>query len=172
MSKVNKLVTVSANIATVLLCLVFGAQFLLARMGGQPNPPRATYQPGETISVPGIDFQVSQMSIVLVVRKDCRFCHASMPFYQRLSRAAGPKGIRTIVLTSDDLDVSRRYFEASNIPVDEFVQKKGADAKLGETPIVLIVDSTGTVKGTFVGLQDVPAEDTIVRQITEGAFGG
>src|SRR5262245_53592825 len=69
---------------------------------------RSTYQPGESISIPGIDFRQADRTLVLVLRKSCHFCEASMPFYRVL--ADGQKqldGTHLVVASSDDVHTTQ-----------------------------------------------------------------
>jgi hypothetical protein len=48
--------------------------------GPRTPPARPMYQLGEKIQMPGVDFGQAVRTVVLVVRKGCRFCDESMPF--------------------------------------------------------------------------------------------
>ena len=159
----NKLETV-ANCALIGLCLLIGYQF--AHRPTPPTPPDGVYKIGDAISVPGVDFAKSTQTLLLVVRKDCHFCEASMPFYKTLSakRPAEPL-TRLVALTSDDVEVSQRNFKEHDVVVDGIIKVQLAGLKVTGTPTAILVDRAGTVQGVWVGLLNTDRQSDLERKL-------
>ncbi|GMV23129.1 MAG: hypothetical protein AMXMBFR57_30780 [Acidimicrobiia bacterium] len=90
----------ASSIAFLALCVVGTA--LGVRALTRPAPPPQTAIPpgavrpaiplaksGDRIAVPGVDFSKSDRTLLLVLKKGCVYCEASMPFYQQLATDSG-----------------------------------------------------------------------------------
>jgi hypothetical protein len=166
----------ATSIAFLLLCLVGSALGVKALVSPPPvratdplPPPRPqppTYAVGEQIKVAGVDFRASAQTLVLVVRKGCRFCDESMPFYKQLGDdAAIAKTTRLVIAAPDDEVVSREELAKQAVRVDQVVKVKGGDLKVRGTPTVIVVDRGGTVRQVLIGRLDETKQRELVTTL-------
>jgi peroxiredoxin len=115
--------------------------------------------------LPGVRYQESTGTIVLYLRSTCSFCTNSMPFYRTLSERAGvSKGVRLVAVSPEDRSRLSDYIQAHQLRVDEAVTFSGARVP---TPTLVLVDTTGVIRGAWVGQQEPSGENEIVRTIDE-----
>src|SRR6267143_5733907 len=87
-----------ANVALIVCCVVVVA-FLTRNYIGSRNretDPSPEHPPsskptigtlvGKKLTTPDIDWTKNQETLLLVLKKGCRFCDESAPFYQRLTK--------------------------------------------------------------------------------------
>jgi hypothetical protein len=173
----ERLVQFATSIAFLLLCLIgsgLGVKALLAppptRIAGPVQPPRPqpapTYAVGEPIKVAGVDFRSAEQTLVLVVRKGCRFCDESMPFYKQLGDdIAIKKTTRLVIAAPDDEVVSREELAKQAVRVDQVVKVKGGELKVRGTPTAILVDRGGTVRQVLVGRLDETKQRDLIAAL-------
>lgn len=75
-SKISQRIELVANIAIILVAVLLG-YFLIQRFFFQPNPqsqPPNEIAKGTKISLPEVDWQANQKTLILVLQKGCKFC--------------------------------------------------------------------------------------------------
>ena len=132
-----------------------------------PPPPPSMYQPGEKIEFPGVDFAQSSRTVVLVVRKGCRFCDESMPFYQRLgSNAAVSSRSRIVIVAPDDEATTKEELAKYGVRVDQVVQLALSRLKVRGTPTAVVVNRSGVVERVFTGKLEEDREQQLVAALS------
>ena len=170
-------IQLATSISFLLLCLVGSALGVRALLY-PPPPQRATdapvtsrpptapppqYAVGEPIKLSGVDFRAAAQTLVLVVRKGCRFCDESMPFYKRL----GDDGLiarttKLVLAAPDDEIVSREELAKEAVRVDQVVKVRPGELKVRGTPTAILVDQKGTVRQVLIGRLDESKQRELV----------
>jgi hypothetical protein len=116
-----------------------------------PTPP-PMYQVGERISLTDIDFSSAGQTLLLVVRKGCRFCEESMPFYRRLGDdlTLGRRA-RIVVVAPDDEAVSRAELQRYEVRADQVVRIGLDQLKVRGTPTAIVVDRASVIRQVLTG---------------------
>lgn len=171
------------NLAFLVLCMVgiaLGIRALLrptqvlipgglASLGSaakRPPTPPPTYERGDAISVESVDFRRADRTLILVVRKGCRFCDESMPFYKRIGDDATiAKRAQLVIVAPDEEAVSREELAKQQIRVDQVVKKSLAALKVRGTPTALVVDRTGRIEKVMVGRLDEKQQQELVSAL-------
>jgi hypothetical protein len=118
-------------------------------------------------SLPGVRYDDVQATLVLYVRSTCRFCTASMPFYQKLSGQPGVhRAVRMVVASPESVETSAAYLQAHELRVDQLVSFQG---RATGTPTLLLVDRRGLIQQVWLGQQDTRGEQEIVESISHAA---
>lgn len=123
-----------------------------------------TYKPGETVSaIAGIPYATAKRTAVLFVRSTCQYCTESMPFYQSLVKG----GARLVVISGEPKDRLDAYLgEHGLISVESATVEHSSWPKLTGTPTLVVVDETGHVVKSLVGM--VPeAEQRRIRELLQ-----
>jgi hypothetical protein len=77
-------IEVAADVFVILLAVVIGSAYLRDRFSAH-GPESIEVKAGERLPrLDGWDWSAHDRSLVLVLKKGCRFCEDSAPFYQRL----------------------------------------------------------------------------------------
>ncbi len=113
-----------------------------------PAPP-VVYAAGETApAIPGISYGEAKRTAVLFVRSTCHYCTDSMPFYQSLKA----KGARLVAISAESKDLLDPYLASYGLPIESATVGHAAWSKLSGTPTVIVVDRSGQVVGSWLGL--------------------
>lgn len=104
--------------------------------------------------------------VLLGTASTCRFCTASMPFYQRLTEVATGNGARVVAFTYEDLEVNRSYLSKHHVQVDSVVSTDESGLSLRSTPFLIVVDSAGTVVGSWQGQLNPQREDQVLKALS------
>jgi peroxiredoxin len=154
-SKVRANIELTAQVV-VALAVVVAAGALVKRTffpgGGNPNLPRINA--GERLSVPNIDWQQNQKSLVFFLKKDCPYCTTSAPFYRQLIDEASKRSVKSVAVLPNSADEARKYLQYLELPIkDVHTDAPLASYKISGTPTVLFVDSQGIVRSAWFGAQ-------------------
>ena len=84
----NSRLHTAANIMVIAAAVcVVGVALQVALTRRNARNPTPTYAVGEKINaVDGLDFRAASTTLLMVLREDCRYCQASLTFYQRLTQ--------------------------------------------------------------------------------------
>jgi hypothetical protein len=156
----------AANIAVLLASMaVIWTVWQRSQAPPPPEPP-PTYAIGERIeAVPGIDFRAAAQTLVMALREDCRFCADSVPFYQKLTAAAGAtprRAFQLTVVSTDSQSALIAYLQANGVMVDHVVSTRPGDLKIPGTPHLLLVDTNGIVRRVWRGRLAAEQEQEVI----------
>lgn len=127
---------------------------------------RPTVEPGQQVSLPGVDWAQSPQTLVLVLSKGCHFCTESADFYRELARQnAGRKDLRIIAALPQDVATGKGYLDELGVQVDAVVQAAPATLNARGTPTLLLVDGAGAVKDVWVGRLPDDKQAEVLRQL-------
>ena len=165
----SRIIEIASNIAIILVCGMVGVQ-ALRHSSRSVAAQKPAYTRGETIRIPGVDFSAADRTLLLVVRKDCHFCEASMPFYQSLGsiRRQSP-GARIVALTSDDVATGTTNFEQHGVQIDQVVTVRFGDLKVSGTPTAILIDRTSVVRAIWSGQLDDATQNEVRRALVSTA---
>jgi len=117
-----------------------------------------------SLSIPGYSWNQAPKTIVIAVRYGCKYCQASLPFYERLLTArTGKSGTHTnlIFISQDNYVLSRRSVAATT-PSNELFSDLKFPPWITGTPTLVIVNSTGKIEGGWSGILTVHEENEVL----------
>jgi hypothetical protein len=127
---------------------------------------RPMVEPGQQVSLPGVDWAQSPQTLVLVLSKGCHFCTESADFYRELARQnAGRNDLRIVAALPQDVATGKGYLDELGVRVDAVVQASPATLNARGTPTLLLVDSAGAVKDVWVGRLPDDKQAEVLRQL-------
>jgi hypothetical protein len=171
---VSKMDTVT-NAAMLVMCAIVAGTAL--RSWRQEAPvvrpaavgPVTPYEAGARIAgIESVGLGDSR-TLVLVLNTKCKFCAASLPFYQQLASLPQMNGHRTrlVVLATDDQLAMTGYLKAHQIRVDGvFLLAQFKMPEVQATPSVIIVDAKGAVVASWTGLLTTAEQERVRELIT------
>jgi hypothetical protein len=160
-----------ANIAIIVVALLLGAvlvkRYLLpGNEAAQTRNADPRIPPGTKASLQGIDWASNGQTLLMVLSRDCHFCTESAPFYQRLTReTAGRSDVHLIALFPQTVEEGKKYLENLGVNVSEVRQAAPGSTGAGGTPTLILVDSSGVVKNSWVGKLSTPEENEVINQL-------
>ena len=135
----------------------------------KPSPP-PVYKVGDAISIDNVDFRRAERTLLLVVRKGCRFCEESMPFYKRLGDDRTiAKHTQLVIVAPDEESVSRQELAQQHIRVDQVVKKSLGGLKVMGTPTAIVIDGAGRVEKIMVGRLDEKQQNELISVLKRPA---
>jgi len=157
-----------ANVALIVACAAVTATVAAKYQDTRSQrSQQLKYEIGEKIEKGSpIDYRLSNRTLVLFVRSGCRYCDESMPFYRALLRdRKDATSLRIVVATAEPPDAARAYLDRNGLTVDDITQVHPGEMKANATPTIVVIDSTGAVKGFWRGKLS-ESNETEVRTVS------
>jgi hypothetical protein len=158
MKNLTKRIELLANIAIIITAVLIGGVLVKRYLLPEAQSPQsqARIQPGTKLSVPGIEWDKNDRTLLLILSTTCRFCTESSPFYQKLAQEKAERGGSLIAVLPQSVVESQKYLNDLGVSVDDIKQASLDAVQAKATPTLVIADRTGTVVESWVG--KLPAE--------------
>jgi thioredoxin-related protein len=170
MDKLTRRLNRGANIVicvvVILIVVVFARNYLLSHRSAAED---ADYRipVGTKVSLDGIDWARNGQTLLLVLRKGCRFCEESVPFYRRLATeaTAGKTSTRIIAVLPQEVGESKQYLSSLNAPLNDVRQSALDVLGVQGTPTLILVNSQGQVTESWAGKLPPEQETAVLERI-------
>lgn len=174
MNNLTKRIELLANIAIIIVAVLLGGVLVKRYLLPQAESPQAQarIQPGTKLSVPGVEWDKNERTLLLVLSTSCHFCTESSPFYQRLAQEKARKGgVGLVAVLPQSVDESQKYLNGLGVSVDD-IKQAGLDAvQVRGTPTLILADRTGAVVESWVGKLPAEAEAEVFARFLSGRPG-
>jgi hypothetical protein len=140
-------VSISIVIAAMAICYVAYRQYSAPRRPERPSVP----SPGARIKLPGVNWVDARRNLIVVIKPGCPYCDESMPFYRKALESGTPGQLRVLLVGPASRESLRDYLSQRGIAADP-VRVQIRSLFVSATPTIILVDSTGRVEKTWVGL--------------------
>jgi thioredoxin-related protein len=169
-------IEVIANLTVVLLAVVVGSIFVKDRFFN-PGPQVNEVKAGDRLAhLDGWDWGAHDRTLMLVLRKGCHFCEDSVPFYQRLVATQLQDGSTTalIAVYPDTEDAVKEVMKSEGLNVRGLAGVPLEGLKVSGTPTLLLVDKSGRVLNTWIGVLSPRQELEVMKAVAcrSGNCGG
>jgi hypothetical protein len=149
----QKKIELVANIAILIVALLIGVFFF--KQYRSVDSARASIKAvstGTKISLPDVDWQKNQQTMLIVLAQGCHFCSESAPFYQKLLQRTQKGGqTKMMAVFPQGSSDGKKYMQDMGVPIEE-VKFASLDAiGVTGTPTLLLVNSEGVVTDVWVG---------------------
>lgn len=114
-----------------------------------------------------IDWKQDKQTLILAISSSCHFCSESGAFYKRL--VEDRKGTRLIAAFPQPVQEGQDYLKQLGVAVDEVRNLDFSAIGVQGTPTLLLVDSAGVVKNSWVGKLSSEQEIDVLNAV--GASG-
>ncbi len=168
MTMLERVSNVSAIIAcAVAMYLVVDLKLYRARGPQIPAARAASPVVGKRLDLPGADWPKHRLNLVVAMTTTCRFCVASLPFYERLSQAVNDQqpDISLRVASPEPTEVMKAFLKMNHVAPSSVLQISLASIGVVGTPTVVALDSRGTVTRVFRGLLDSSGEREVLALV-------
>jgi hypothetical protein len=154
------------NVAIVLAGLIFGAVLVMRFYFAEPGEYDYKLAPQARLQIAGVDWAKADQTVLIAMRKDCRFCSESAPFYRRLVPELTKQGnSRVIALLPERENGGEAYISELGIPVSESKHVALASLGIKITPTLAIVDRNGVVTDMWVGKLPPRIESAVMKRL-------
>lgn len=104
-------------------------------------------------------------TLVLALSTSCHFCSESAPFYQSLSRRVDPSHVHLMAVFPQTADEARTYLQGKSIPIQDIHQQNFQDISVQGTPTLILLDSSGKILKTWIGVLDKESQESVIQQL-------
>jgi hypothetical protein len=161
--KFGKLPDALIMLACVLVIAHIGIERYRKNMGHLPPAP---YQTGSKIEdTDDLKLRKAGRTLLLATASTCHFCTASMPFYRRLLPVAAKAGVRVVAVTTEEPAVNQMYLASHNVEIASAVSSITNHIKISSTPILILLESNGTVVSSWLGKLNSDQEDEVLNAV-------
>lgn len=140
----------------------------------RPAPARS-FQPGERAPVDErIDYATSDQVLLMFLRSSCRYCTASMPFYQKLVAVRPPNGPRTqlIAFAPEPESSFAHYLGEHQLTLDGAYSVGRQDFsayRVDGTPTLVLINRDRVIQKVWVGQLDEAEQGEVLHWVSGGA---
>jgi peroxiredoxin len=161
----QKRIEIATNLA--ILCAFLAVASLAAkRFFEHPAAANASGpQVGASISLPGVDWNKSNSTLVMALSTGCHFCSESAEFYKRLLPSAMHKGIRVLAVLPQPLADSRSYLQKLGLSVPEVLESPLMSVRASGTPTLIMLDRRGRIQKAWVGKLNAEGQAEVLSSL-------
>jgi hypothetical protein len=161
-----------ADLAAALAMIAASGVLIWRASTGGPRPtatragPSAIvpYQIGDNFeSAPGLSFEEAPQTLVIYLQSTCRFCTASMGFYQGLNDSR--RRVPLVVVGFEAQSVLNDYVTSHGFAPDRIVTVPASTLRFGGTPTLALVDRTGRIGAIWRGQLKSDEEAEVRRSL-------
>jgi len=165
--------SIATLVASLAMVAVIGQRAWT--MSHRPTPPQP-FKAGDAIPrLPGLDPAKSERTLVMVLRHDCKYCAASLPFYRDLAKQfstpESSRRVQLVVVMPDEPDVARDYVDSNKLQVTAVIPlspDERLELRVRGTPTLLLADKTGRIKKVWTGQLDSSQQDEVRQALSIG----
>lgn len=177
--KLEVLTNLAVLITSVVLCSVLVKKYFFSTSKQEartetvaaklPDPniqQRQSIPAGTRISLPGIDWNKSNRTVVLALSTTCHFCSESAPFYQKLEQQR-TSNVRLVAVLPQPIDDGRNYLNKLGVSVDQIVQAPLSSLGVRGTPTLILLDHNGAVIDSWIGKLADTEDAKVISRVRE-----
>ena len=173
MQKINQKLELVANVLIIVVACLIGYLFVQKYLLKTPESPNeivgqpARLQPviGSNVDLPGVDWSQKPKTLVLALKKGCRFCTESASFYKRLTEISQTKNVRLIAVLPTRIEESKGYLGELGLNDLEVRQSALHSLQVGGTPTLILTDGNGTVTDFWIGMLSADKEEEVINKL-------
>jgi hypothetical protein len=126
-------------------------------------PGLVSYKVGDTFeAIPGISFSAKQLTLVLYLHSQCRFCNASMVFYRGLVHGSTSQ---LVVIGFEPQAVLEGYLAEHRFKPDHVVSVAIGSVKFQGTPTLALIESNGKILEIWRGQLTTEREAEVKQRL-------
>jgi thioredoxin-related protein len=163
----------SSIAVTIASCLVIAACAKYLILGGfsgtnqNSNKNSKNYvKAGASVSIPSVDWEKNQYTLVLALNTSCHFCTESSPFYRKLAEDEPlNKKIKLITVFPAFNNNGAEYLDSLKVPIHEVKQASFDSLGIRGTPTMILVNNKGVALSVWTGKISDSKEDEVLNHL-------
>lgn len=157
------------NIVVIAVCLiVIGRVGVSIRKSTRPPSAPNAGEQLQTSDRIALGLQGATQTLMLVTASTCRYCAASMPFYQKLAPVAQDCGTRLVAVTTEDADTNAEYLATHGLRPAMTIEVSQLHFAIPGTPVLILAGGNGKIVKSWTGLLDSARESSVLSTIRSG----
>jgi thioredoxin-related protein len=168
MSALTKKIETFANVAIILvaivLCVVLVKKFVLTA-DAPAQPERKMPEVGKKVALPDANFAAKDKTLIMALKKDCRFCTESSEFYRKVTALAGEKNVQVIAVFPHSTADGQEYLKQINVAVEDKRQADFAALNVSGTPTLILTDKNGDIQKVWLGKLSPEKETEVINSL-------
>jgi hypothetical protein len=139
----------------------------IARVSLSAGAPPPSHHVGDVMApLPGFDYTDHPLTVIMPVSPNCRSCDRTWRLYQHVAAfVAGYEQVRLVWASPLEQDVTMAFISGQGLPRGRILKVKPVLLRIRALPTVLVVDSTGTIRGLWAGRDAFAREEEILRHL-------
>jgi hypothetical protein len=175
MTKLEKVTNVAIILACAFLLGTLARNYYLSRQSAAPRLPPEIPK-GAVVKLPGAEStgqQPATPTLVLALSKNCRFCHESVEFYQKLTafKNSSPQELRLVAALPQSKEEAASYLKEQKIEVDEVISMEITKLGVRGTPTLLLLDGQNKLEELWVGKLSGEQESQVIDRLKKACGG-
>ena len=166
----SRLLEATTNVVVIVVALVVGGATVKNYFTSDVPKTSAAKLVGRHLEN-AYQWKAHPATLLLALRKDCRYCEASMPFYRRINdlRTTNQLKVHLVAVFPDDGTSVRAFLHGYDLTVESISGMTLSRLGVSGTPTLLLVDQTGTVVGAWVGQLSEDGEAEVISKIKKSS---
>lgn len=166
MDKITKKLELVANIAIILAASAILVVVVKNYFFEKKTSDSSDIAIGTTISIPNVDVSKKDQTLILALKKGCKYCTESAPFYQRLFKQIEEQGrTQLVVVSPNEQQDARSYLDGLGLSPSLIVQLPLNSIHVKGTPTLLLVDNKGKLTSQWVGKLSPNSEAEVLAKL-------
>ena len=152
-------------VALVLTSLIVHKYFFGATPRRPPERSIPTLVKGSQVALAEEPWTETRSTLLLVLKKDCRFCSDSADLYRRLVPITQQKNIRVIAVLPSPTNESREYLKGLGVDSIDIRQASLESLNVRGTPTIILANERGEVVDSWIGRLNSEQETRLITSL-------
>jgi hypothetical protein len=165
----ERISTVAVIVVALFVVFVYGNSYLHPSSTSPKATGKFDVPRGKVLALPGVQWQTSKASVVVVLSTKCVYCERSAPFYQKLTALIQQHGgvIKTVAVFPQKASDGEAFLSTHNLAMDQAVSVPLGVLGVHVTPTLLLVDRSGMVRDGWVGSLNIESQTAVLAAVTK-----
>ncbi len=169
MNNISKALGTIANIATILVAATVGILLVKNHFATSDRSPRSSKSAnlvGTKISLPDVNWNRNQQTLLVILQDGCRYCSESASFYQAVAADEDVrKKTQLIAVFPPPILKGEVYLKRLAIPITDIREAMLETLDINGTPTLLLVDLSGVVGNFWQGKLPANMEKEVLEKL-------
>ena len=158
-----RILNVAILVVAIILCAVLVKNFFFH----SAQNSEYTVASNATLSIDGINWADSERTVLVALKKECKYCSASAAFYRRLAAGiASQTNTRLIAVFPENESEAEAYLKQLEVPIREPRYVSFLSLGIKSVPTVAILDRNGVVTDLWVGKLTPLKESALMSRLS------
>jgi rhodanese-related sulfurtransferase len=154
------------NIAILVVAIVLCGLLVKKYFFQSAQNSAYTIAPNATLSITGISWADSERTVVIALKKECKYCSASAAFYRRLAaQIASQTNTRLIAVFPENESEGEAYLKQLDVPIQQLRYLSFSSLGITSVPALAVFDRNGVVTDMWVGKLSPLKESNVISKL-------
>lgn len=166
MSSLGHRLEITANIAIIVVALLFGAVIIQKYLlPSSSQPERLAPAIGKQMNLSDVNWASQPKTLVFALSTTCRFCNESAPFYKRLIENVKDKNVKLVAVFPVNAEKGKAHLKELDLENLEVKSSPLANMQVSGTPTLILTNEKGEVTNYWVGKLSPEKEADVLNKL-------